>query len=557
MTRSKEIIDNNILLFLCLWALLFLLYLPAINAGFVSDFTGWLDNVKNTGFREYINREHFHQKSLYQFTQFSTYIFYQLFGAHAWLWHILHITLQAINSLLLFRICYTLLKDSQVKDAIFIAAGGTLLYSICPHISEVVVWEPSYHYLQGLLFILLPLFWLQRFLHTGQTKYAWWSAIIFLLSTHSLEIFYITPWLLLAMIVYYRVGLGQDKKSIRRALLFFFLPVCILFVAYLLEYWLIYHQWVAHIGSATIQQPLLTLIGKPAKYLYNIIFFGRFFPAHITASVYAFCDSNLGLLLFYGITLSVFIFLILRFKKMNGKGKVAVLFLVWLMCSMSILLPLWFQDMFLVLCDRYTYFIDPFIYMLLALLISYVPQRKLRLVVFALYALVNLRFNIKVNRYWMRSASIIHNLLHTFPDGGDKTTLLLDLPQNMNGVPMITATPEGEFKLMLRLFAPEKNSNKNIYDVAAFNMISATDGVHVNVINDSTLRVTENQWGTWWWYNNLGCPSYENSEYKLNTTDGHFYDLVLKKPSGQYLLLYQSGGVWRTVDMNKKNEDQY
>ena len=65
--------------FFSLWALMFILYFPAAKAGFVTDFTGWLNQVKNHGFWEYINRSNFKATSLYQVTQFNTYIFYKLF----------------------------------------------------------------------------------------------------------------------------------------------------------------------------------------------------------------------------------------------------------------------------------------------------------------------------------------------------------------------------------------------------------------------------------------------------------------------------------------------
>ncbi len=87
-------------------------------------------------------------------------------------------------------------------------------------------------------------------------------------------------------------------------------------------------------------------------------------------------------------------------------------------------------------------------------------------------------------------------------------------------------------------------------------MLTPDDGAYATVLNDSTVRVTLNQWGTWWWYEGKGGYSYENDDYKLNLIDqGHFYELTLKKPSQQYLLLYEVGDQWKVVDMSKKNID--
>ena len=134
---------------------------------------------------------------------------------------------------------------------------------------------------------------------------------------------------------------------------------------------------------------------------------------------------------------------------------------------------------------------------------------------------------------------------------------MLNLPQCMNGVPMIGAEKDGAYKMMYKLFVNKDVTNK-MYDVAAYNMVTKEDGAHVYVHNDSVITVTLNQWGTWWWYEQYGAPSYENEDYRLDMKDmGHWYDLYLKHPADHYLLLLHQGDQWKTVDMKKKDENQY
>ena len=46
----------------------------------------------------------------------------------------------------------------------------------------------------------------------------------------------------------------------------------------------------------------------------------------------------------------------------------------------------------------------------------------------------------------------------------------------------------------------------------------------------------------------MGGQSYENNDYKLNLKDpGHMYEMTLKKPAANYLLLYQQGGQWKEL----------
>jgi hypothetical protein len=544
---------NTGMVFSLLWAVMFLLYLPAARAGFVTDFTGWLNEIRNSSFPEYINRTHFQAHSLYQFTQLVTWVFYRLFGANAWLWHLLFITLHVANATLIYVFCTRLLNDSGVVNGGAVSLGGAMLFCISPYISEVIVWEPSFHFLQGLLLIMLILTCIQKYVYTGLKKYSWCAIAVYLVSIFSLEVFYITPWLALALAVFYQNMPGMDKKLFYRVAKLFFGPMLLLFAGRLLVFRIMYGGWVSRIGSGAVATLGPASFGKPAKYLFHLLFMGRFLSDETRHAVYAFCDSGKGLVLFYSIVAVICIYIIARFRSMTGKGKVASLLFIYTLITLSLLIPLWFSDMLLVIFDRYTYFTGAFLYMLLAILCSSITIAYVRLGIITLFALANLRFTLLINRYWGKSAHIIHNLLYNLPDPGNRTLILLNLPESMNGIPMIGSEKESEYQLMHNLLAPGKKINTPVYDGLSYNMLTPGDGAHVTVLNDSTLRVTLNQWGTWWWYEGKGGYSYENKDYKLNMIDGgHFYELTLKKPAQNYLLLYEVGDQWNVVEMNKK-----
>jgi len=545
------------LIFCVLWLLLFVIYFPAAKAGFVTDFTGWLDQVKNHGFWEYINRTNFHVHSLYQFTQFNTYIFYMLFGINAWLWHLLFITLHVINACLLYSFFKSLLTDAGVNNSTSISFAGALLFCVSPYISEVIVWEPSFHFLQGLLLIMLILVWVQRYIHTGAKKYAWMAGVIYFLSTFSLELFYVTPWLVLSLGLFYRYNERYEKKAFNKVLVYFFIPMLLLFFIRVIIYRFAYSDWVSRIGAGTVSEVNMASFGKPGKYLFHLLFLGRFFSFEVRHKVYDLCDSTPGILLFYGFVAAICIYIAARFRSMAGKGKIASLLFVWVLITLLLLVPLWFSDMLLVLFDRYTYFTCAFFYILVAVLVSFISLQYARVGVLGLYMLVNMRYAIRVSRYWGKAEKVDHALLVNFPDAGTKTVLLLNLPESMNGVPMIGSETESEYKFMHNLLLPNNRISNTVYDVLSYNMLTPGDGAHVTVINDSTAGVTLNQWGTWWWYAGKGGYSYENNDYKLNLIDaGHYYELTLKKPAQNYLLLYEVGDQWKIVDMNKKGQDQ-
>ena len=548
------------LLFGMLWCLTFAVYLPAARAGFVTDFTGWLDQVRNHPFGEYINRTNFHIHSLYQFTQFNTYLFYKLFGINPWLWHLLFITLHTINAVLVYRFTYTLLADWEVKNSAEISLAGVILFCLSPYNSEVIVWEPSFHFLQGLLLIMLILLCVQQFVGTGKPLYVWLAAVLYLLSSFALELFYVTPWLVLALTLFYGSHPGYGKKTALKLLAYFFTPLIVMFFTRLILFRIAYGGWVSRIGTDAVTAVKLSDFAKPAKYLFHLLFLGRFYPDNVRQQVYSFCDSIMGIVAFYGLVAAISGYILLRFTKMTGKARIVSLFFVFTLVALALNIPLWFSDTMLVLFDRYTYLSAPFVYMLVALLLSFISQRSVRIAIIAAYALANLRFTILVSRYWGKSSRINNALLQNLPALGGKSLILilLNLPESMHGVPMIGSGKESEFKLMHNLLIPDKAITTEVYDVLSYNMLTPSDGAHVSVINDSTVRVTLNQWGTWWWFAGQGGNSYENKDYKLNLIDGgHFYELTLKHPSAGYLLLFEVGDQWKTVEMSKKGQEQW
>ncbi len=544
---------NKVVVFAFYWLLLFTIYLPAAEAGRVGDFPGWVQAITTKNFADYVNRTGSGIASLYHFTQVVSYFFYKIFGANAWLWHLLYITLQAINTVLLFTLFRRLFYDAEVKNADIAALSGGLLFCVSPHISEVIVWESSFHYLLGLLLMSGVLLCAQHFIITQKMRYAWWGGLIFLCSTYCLEVFYLTPLFVALLAVYYHLS---GRQVLKKVLLYFSLPQALLFSLYFVLLRITYHQTVAHIGSVSFQLNAATF-AKPLKYIFHILFFGRFFPVDARAEVYRFCEQPIMLALFYGGWLGIAFYAAVKYRQFKQQWKVLVLSTTWVVLSLGLIVPLWLPETGLVIYDRYTYVLDAFVYMLVALLLANLLKRHVLIAVICLYALANYRFTHKVNAYWQQSADIVNNLVATFPNDASKKVLLLNLPECMDGVQMIGTRDDGEFRMLYNSIMPEKITNE-VYDVEAFYMQGPRDGAHVLVVDDSTIRVTLNQWGTWWLYYGYGATSYENKDYKVIMRDaGHWYDLILKHPAQEYLVLYTVGREWRKADLNKKNIDQH
>ncbi len=538
------------------WAFVFMLYLPTANAGRVGDFPGWVTFLNSVKFTDYINRTGSGIPSMYQFTQIVTYVFYKLFGANAWLWHLLFITMQAVNALLLFTFCKVLLQTASVRNAPITAYMGTLLFCASPYISEVVVWESAFHYLLGLMLMLLILRCVQQYMALQHKKYLWCAGITFLLSSYSLEVFYLTPCFTLLLVLFYRSAIGTDKKIVYNALLYCVLLQAIFFAAHFIALHTLYHESIAHVTSASVQANTENL-SKAPKYIFHLLLLGRFWPQELRSKIYRFTELTGALVSIYGAVFALLLLILFRYRQMSAAAKAAVLLFIYTLLSLALILPLWFPDSGLVIYDRYTYVLAAFFCILIASVINLIAGKKLFIAVMACYMLINLRFTHKANAYWQQSAQVVNNLLMGFPNDPSKKILLLNLPECLDGVQMVGTRDDGEFRMMYNAIMPQKLTNQ-VYDVEAFYMRSPDDGANVTVVNDSMATVTLNDWGRWWLYYGMGATSYENADFKVDMKDpGHSYNIILKHPADGYKLLYVTGGAWKTADWSKKNIAQY
>ncbi len=543
-------------LFIALWLLTFVLYFPAARAGWVIDGVGFLYNIRHQGFWDFINRTQSEDQSFYQLFTFHYYFFYKLWGFNVWLWSLLYISVQAINTYLLFATTSKILYDSGVKRYELIPLIGVLIFSVSPHISEIIICRAYFHYLLSFMFILLIIYLVQKYQHEQRNSYLIASIFLFLLATITLEIFYLIPCFVFSLALYYRYALGYDKKIFRKTLLHSFLPQLILLSLYFVALILWYKHFKPH--KIELNQSALDYLSKLPKYIFHIVLLGRYFPLQVKQKVYAFCESWAVVAVVYSLIVVMFVNIIKNIKKSANDKKAVYLLFVWSVLTLLFLLPLAFPgSALLVFYDRYTYFTAPFIYIMLVLLLSRVVTNKyLAILLFCVYVDINLYFTISVNTSWIESNVINTNLLRNLPASGNKTVLLLNIPENMNGAPMIGSSPEGAFKMMHEVYSDTIVSS-NIIDVASYNMTADYNGAHVKVINDSMLQVVLNHGGSWWWYDGHGAQNYENQDYKVDfKMVGMRYDITLKRPAGNYLILYSVGDKWKTVDMSLKNKQQ-
>ncbi|RYD52303.1 MAG: hypothetical protein EOP52_09055 [Sphingobacteriales bacterium] len=501
-----------------------LLYAPAWEAGLVRDVSGWLQTLHHQSFPDYLMRRGLQVESLYPVTQGMLWVWWKLFGIHPLPWHLMMVSIHGVCAWGWMRFYRRIFRN----DSIGLFAGWFVLVS--PYATEVVVWEAGYHYLQGMLLLLAVLWCLFRYFDSGKTIWLGLGVLLFIPSLFALEVFYLTPVSVAVLLVHFRKN-PLSPKAVRWLLL----PILGLCLAQYLLFRSLYHYQVPHI-EAIHPRRVGGYLRKPAKYLFNLFLMGRYWPDTLRQTVYGFLNSAGFLAGFYLIVAAGVFQFRKRFRLLLNQP-------VWVplatgLAALLLVTPLYFQDAGQVDFDRYTYFMLPAVGALLGYWIANPTVRILVLVGAAgllLYTVLG----------WRRSDALNRKLLLGIPDFKDgRTTVLLNVPNTYNGIPMTGQTTDGEVGLMRR-YVFQKPFSGLVTEPCACNIASEQDlVVTTQWQGPQTVRVTQPNGGGWWVGGGANVD-WANDWFSVQfIPERSAYDLHLKQPVAQYHLLHWRNDRW-------------
>jgi hypothetical protein len=536
-------------LFFLFWALTAAIYALSWRSGFERDFHGWLEMYTNLSFQDCLNRKGAGITSLYQVTQLQLWVWTRLFGHAPLPWFLVMTGLHAAAISLTTVFVGRALKDFGVARAETIALAGGLFTLLAPHSAEVIVWKASYHYPMAVLFSIGTLRCIQKYLHDSRGRWLLLAVLIYAVSTFTLELFYTTIPLAVALLLCY--GLGgmstprQRTAVITRALL----PMLGLFIFHLVLYRMVYGGVLPHTEGlmTTAARNPGSAFARILPYEFHLLLQGRYWSGPTRQKIYDLVSNPaVGWAAFIAIAATLLLLLV-RFRTASPRWRAAALLSFCAVPGLFIVLPYWIPTLGIYYNDRYLYFMSLFQWPLVALLLfaagrrrGYVASGALLLILVGCTAFTVIQCR--------REARVFWGALQDFPRKQEPVThLLLNVPANLDGIVAFQASPDmDEFNSHLRIFTGD-SARGRIQSVAGFNMVKWWDGAHVTMLDRTHLKVTLNQWGTWWFNGTLGASDHETDLYRARFTDpGHEYELELKDTSVQ--MLYFNGGQWHEVD---------
>jgi hypothetical protein len=547
--------DQPFWLFLGFWLVTILFYALAYKGGFSNDLVDFLYHFRIKTYAEFVSPP---GHSMYLGVNTIQYLLIYLFGRQPLPWFLVFTGLHALTALTLARFFRNLFLFWEGTYSKWVILTGTLFWLLTPLAVETVTWKACSHYMCSMIMMFSILSWFIKYLQTPKVSTLLGILFVFALSTVFLELFFLTPVFLVIILVTAAYCNKLGKNTFAGVILKVLVPISIIWGLYfLLSDNLNGQSYDRYLPkSENVFNPLF-ISGRVGRYVLHIYFMEYFLPINMKRSIYNFLDKQMVSSIFGLLVAFLLLWSFFRMRKASAPSRLlSVLFLLFI-ASFIILLPMWFYEEFSSQGGRYFYLSGAFGYMLLACIIFRQPFAfNIRLGIAGAYLCCCMAGTLYLVKNVRDTERILSNLFDSFGKWEQKGDIyLLNLPIYHRGVGLIGAADSSNFVYHLDVLR-DKKVKANVYDVSSFNMIDRWDGAHVQVVDSMQVKVTLNQYGSWWWYKFQGASDYENEKYKVTfVNNGFSYLIQFKQPmTPASVILFQSGGLWKEVDMSKKEE---
>lgn len=536
MTSRQKSIYNSRLALPALVALSCIVYYPLFGAGFVTDFLGWM-NCYAIGTAYFELHDCFSIQGLFYLPFTILYLTTSIFGYHPLPWYLLFAGLHGINAWLVLKLVREIIALFNIETVKYIPFAAAILFLFNPYQVEVVAWKACINYLTACGLLLATVICYSRYLRKREIKFLWGAIGAFFLSIFTVEFFFMTPFILVLLHLTYRT-----KINIRE--ITGVIPFFAIIGIYILLTRVVLARYVGHYDIDTTALHPAFMMSAELKYAIKTLVFLRFWDYQFQDKVYGFLSSPLVGYVGIGFIVLFVVFYLARKNVLSQEFR----FNTFLFGSAALLIVpvahLYFYYIQYSENDRYTYLALAFLAGGLSMVL--LQKKKILLQsIFWLYLVTSIACTLEMNRHWQVSTSVYNKLIDTFNWTAAPEVFILNLPDNYKGVFMFrNIGADSAFEEAVEL---ERNiETGKIYDVMQYNMASPDDGVSTEFTDTSTIKVTFNQWGNWWWRNGIGASVRDNDKFRA-VPAGQSYTLELRDVADGAVFVYFDGSEWREL----------
>ncbi len=519
-----------------------LVYGPLYNAGFVTDFLGWLECRETTPvWRAY---ECFGNRGLYYVPFIILGFLTELFGLHPPPWFIVWTGLHALNAWLVTDVCRRLFSAFEVSLHWIAPLFAGMIFLLHPWQVEVLAWKACSNYLASALLMLLTLRAYLQYLETTSTKYYWISVGTYFIFLFTLEYALFFPALIVMLLWLLSTPTGFGRRAV--GILFEVMPFMIAIAAWFCLNKLLFGLWIGHYGAETHTViDVMSMSSVVLKYLVKTLLFARFLPFPVQTELYGFLDTAImgGLMLGILIGLCVLLF---RNSRQTMQGRLRIFLFLSAIVFIIPVTNLYFYYLQFSENDRYSYVPLAFLSMWL-ISIFWNWKGWIGKAVLATYLVMCFWGTMGHVCLWEKSTKAYWHIIGTFQEPQKQKVFLLNVPDNYKGTFMFrNIGGDSSFDEVYQWIAKSGYTGK-IYDVFQYNMTDLSNDFIVTKESENKIKVEFAQWGNWWWRNGIGGEKYSNEEYTA-WPEGKYYYVEFKKSLEDAQVFYHTPEGWKTVE---------
>lgn len=532
------------------WILAFLVYLQGWDAGWNFDAINYAYHAKDRTLYEMLSIHlDISVRYVYHIVQ---YVLYQTLGYHGMAWYLLKISLHTLLIATIYYFIKNYLFIYKINEATIIAFLISILCLISPYNTEVVLNQVTVHYIYVMLFIFVGLNILLCSLQNQlKINYIVLFIISYTLAVYSLEQAFIFP-IIASIILYFY----PKQNKLKYWLIFVLVPI-LLIISYLLLNQYVVHSAIGHYGldrHFRFGIDRITIIVY--KNILDFIAFIEYWRMDYIYKVYDFLGKNYLVLFVVSCLFLSFISYHTLIKK-NKFAQLILTVILFFLVSIATTIGLQILSIIPIEDDRYNYLTAPFA-LLLFLLISYKIDKNIMYVLFFILFGCSILLSMKNARNWQIAQKTIDNTIASFPYQPNKNYIILASSQYVEGCAIWDIKEDEKVSYFDRWQIKEKvlfvKRNIDVFNkvgtILNYNIINVNDCPTVEVINDSTIRMTLPCCGKWWWKKRFGAADEANNLYSIKLTHDWQQEVFItfKQKLKNTIYLYQCGDSYKILN---------
>lgn len=533
-------------------ALVHLLYARTWQAGFVTDFTGFMHRLDGASFSGVWDCFGF--PAMHQVTNFFLYLFVKWFGVGGIGWYLAFTSLHVANCFLGFLLAKKIFEKSGHTQPFSPALMASLLFLLSPYQAEVLVWRVCFNFLFCTLTMLASLLLWMKYCEAKQRRHLLWSLGFFVVALFTFELAVALPLLLVPLTPHPKADPNalNFRKLSTRGFPFRYpglMPYFLLLAAYFLLNKLVLGGWAGHYGEGVhLNFDLRLIAANCLKYFTKYLLWWREWPHGAKEWLVLFFEKPV--VAWSGLALGAATLCLVLFSK-KTRPRLRFIGFSWLLFFLA-LAPVANLYVAYVLHgenDRYGYLASLFFCIGLVAVFDLFP-RWLRNGLYAAWLVASVFFLQKMTGRWHEGTKITTGLLRDFRWQNASEVYVLASPENYQGIPIFKDFSRENLAIKDALkYIGGKPTAGDFYQVAQFNLTSPTDGFTASRDTATGIfRLQFEQWGNWWWLYGMGLGDYQTEAYRFRT-DGNGCRVEMKHwpPRPGAVFIVAQGDHWQEL----------